>query len=285
MHLSTFYRLWAYSCSLLLVLLLCNCSKEEPLPLNEVTPNDDIAIGNAIDVAYLYHIDTLPDEQLLMEVDHPGIYRYLDRMCGMVQASSVQSMQTDPEHPLRPPILRVLESAGKTGAFVSPGGYVYIYVDLLKKINNEAELIPILAHLLNCSMYRFDVKKLEEHFSTNFLLDLAIGSNVGASYSSPATNVSAIVEHLAEKPYQEKEVAILDESTEKITCELGYDIQIYSTLFMNSNTQGLDWFILFPRSTSNGIYAAHLFNDVSNMTTCGGTTSSGDYPNFKTLLP
>ncbi|MGH1337187.1 MAG: hypothetical protein ACRBFS_13770 [Aureispira sp.] len=285
MHLSTFNRLWAYSCSLLLVLLLCNCSREEPLPLNEVTSKDDVAIGNSIDAAYMYHIDTLPDEQLLTEEDHPGIYRYLHRMCAKVQATTTQSMQINEDRPLRKPTIRVLECSGKKRAFVAPGGHLYLYTDFLKTLHQEAELIPILAHLLNCSMYRFDIKKLESHFSTNFLLDLAIGSNVGASYASPATNVSAVIEHLATKPYLEKDVAFLDELAERITCELGYDIQVYSTFFMNNSNQDLDWFELFPRNAPHSTYAAHLFNTVSDSLTCGGTISTAGYPNFKTLIP
>lgn len=285
MHFFTFSKLWSYSCSLFLVLLLCNCSKEEPLPLNEVTPKDEVAIGQAIDEAFLYHLDTLPDQYLLEEVDHPGIYSYLNRLCGQVQSSQTQLQLVSQDRPMRKPIIRVIERQGTTGAFVSPGGYLYVYTDLLKALDYEAELVPILAHLLSCSMHRFDLDKLEAHFSTNFLLDLAIGANVNAGYASTSTDVRAIVDHLADSPYQEQEVALLDELAEQTTCELDYDVQVYSTFFVQNNSQNLDWFNLFPRVISNSAYAAHLFNDVSDSLTCNGTMSMGNYPSFKTLIP
>ncbi len=195
------------------------------------------------------------------------------------------STSNDPDRPVRPPILRILEAPDKTGAFVAPGGYTYIYTGLLKSLQHEAEIVPILVHLLNCSTHRYDVKKLEDHFSTNFLLDLAIGGSVNGSYASSSTNVCAVIEHLEYFPYTPKEVEALDGISEEVTCQLGYDIQVYSTLYMNNRTQDLEWFQLFKRPMSNNDYAAHLFNDVSNPMTCNGTKSSEGYPQFKMLIP
>lgn len=286
MHFFTFDRLWAYSCSLFFVLLLCNCSQEEPLPLNEVTPKDDEAIGYSIDAAYMDHLDTLPDEHYLSDANHPDLYVYLHDVCKKIQQSSAHAMQSNRDIPMRRPILRVLESPSKTSAFVAPGGHIYIYTGLLKAMSQEAELVPVLAHLLNCSLHRLDVKKLENHFSTNFLLDLAIGSNVnGSSYASAGTNVCAVIEHLAEKPYHQSDVTFLDEKAETITCELGYDIQVYSNFYTQNSIQDLDWFTLFPRGTANHHYADHLSNSVQDSLTCGGTMTTGGYADFKTLIP
>lgn len=286
MHIFTLNRLWLYSSSLFILLLVYSCSKEEPLPLNMVTPHDDIAIGQSIDNAYMHHVDTLPTEKWLAEEDYPDLYRYLHDICDQVQTSAALTVLADQNRPIRKPKIRVLESTGKTGAFVAPGGYLYIYTDLLRTLNHEAELVPIIGHLLSCSVHRFDVKKLEAHFSTNFLLDLAIGANVsGTSYSTSSTNVCAIIEQLANKPYRSKDVVVLDAAAESIACEQGYDIQIYSNFFLSNTNTTIDWFELFPREISNSAYAAHLFNNVSDSLSCGGTISTAGYADFKTLIP
>lgn len=286
MRIFTLNRLWLYSSSLFILLLVCSCSKEGPLPLNMVTPHDDVAIGQSIDDAYMHHVDTLPNEEWLEEEDYPDLYRYLHDICDQVQTSAALVSLTDRDKPMRKPKIRVLECAGKTGAFVAPGGYLYIYTDLLKTLNHEAELVPIIGHLLSCSMHRFDVQKLEAHFSTNFLLDLAIGANVsGTTYADPSTNVCAIIEQLANKPYRSKDVMVLDEAAESIACEQGYDVQVYSTFFLSHSNTTLDWFDLFPRGTSNSNYAAHLSDNVSDPLSCGGTTSTAGYTDFKTLIP
>lgn len=256
------------------------------MPLNVVTPQDDIAIGESIDNAYMYHIDTSSSEEWLREEDYPDLYRYLRTISDQVQTSTTLAALANQDKPMRKPKIRILHSTGKTGAFVAPGGYLYIYTDLLQMLNYEAELVPIIGHLLSCSMHRFDVKKLEAHFSTNFLLDLAIGANVsGTSYAGPSTNICAIIEHLAEKPYRSKDVAVLDEAAESIACEQGYDIQIYSTFFLSNTNNTLDWLKLFPRESSNSAYATHLFNNVSDSLSCGGTISTAGYTDFKTLIP
>ncbi len=285
MQVFTLGRLWAYSCSLVLFLLLCNCTAEDSPLLNEVTPEDDTAIGAAIDGAFLHHLDTVPDYRLLVEDAHPALYNYLYQMCAKALNSNRHSALSSSATPSRKPILRVFENQGNTGAFVVPGGYLYIHTDLLKALQYEAELIPILSHLLGCSTYRYDVKKLEDHFSTNFLLDLAIGGSVNGSYASTATNVSAVIDQLERSPYNESEVWILDKLAEDAACELGYDIQVYSSLFMQNTTNELDWFQLFNRGMSNGDYAAHLFNEVSDSLTCNGTIAAGGYPAFKRLIP
>jgi hypothetical protein len=286
MHIFTLNRLWFYSSSLIILLLVGSCSKEEPLALNVVTPQDDVAIGQSIDNAYLHHIDTLPSEEWLEEADHPDLYRYLGDMCDKVQNSTAFTALLHRDRPIRKPKIRVLASVGKTGAFVAPGGYLYIYTDLLRTLQHEAELIPIIGHLLSCSMHRFDVKKLEAHFSTNFLLDLAIGANVsGTTYAAPSTNVCAIIEHLADKPYRYQDVAVLDEATENIACELGYDIQVYANFFLSNTNNGLDWLDLFSRDISNSAYATHLLDHASDSLSCGGTISTAGYTDFKTLIP
>lgn len=283
MHFFTFDKVWTYTWSLFFLLLLCNCSNNKITTLNVVTPKDDIAIGRSIDKAFLIHLDNVHNQQHLKKEDHPDIYNYLQNICNKIQSSPEYSTLANEDRPLRQPILRILKSPNKAGAFIAPGGHIYIYTNFLKKLNHEAELVPILTHLLCCSIYRLDVLKLEEHFSTNFLLDLAIGAKI--NYNASATSIHAVINQLESVPYKKKDVSMVDKLVEKITCELGYDIQVYSTFFLQNSTQHLNWFNLFPRETANNTYAAHLFNRVSNSLTCGGTVSTASYPNFKTLIP
>jgi len=270
----------------LVLLLTVSCGEELVEAKNKITSEDDAKIGSTIDQALLNYIDTFPDISLLDQQTYPAVYTYINQISQSINGSAVflalgldaQGTPYNNNYTLK---IRVIDQAGNSGAFVLPGGYIYLYKDFLKEINFEAQFAPILAHLMACSKNRYVIEKLETRFSTNFLLDLAIGGTINGGLG---TDISTILNALEKEPYPTEVVDILDKEAEKTVCELGYDVQRYADWFIQHNSSDINWCHLFPRSQSLEIYASHLFYVVKDSLSCGGQIDEGGYPPFKDLL-
>jgi hypothetical protein len=264
-----------------------SCDEEIVIAKNNITPEDDIEIGGTIDKAILNYIDTFPDITLIDQQSSPAVYSYIYQISQLINGSNYFSvlgtdLQGEPYNDNYAPTIRVIDQAGNSGAFVLPGGYIYLYKDLLKSISFEAQFAPILAHLMACSKNRYDIEKLETRFSPNFLLALALGGTIN---NNSETNVATILDVLSNEPYPTKTVDLLDKEAEKTVCELGYDVQTYADWFIQqSNGNSVKWCQQFPRTLSLEDYASHLFYAVRDSLSCGGEVDEGGYPQFKSLL-
>ena len=69
----------------------------------------------------------------------------------------------------------VIES-DQINAFAAPGGYVYFYSALIKKMDNEAELAAVMAHEISHVVARHSVKRLQSVMGLSIVLDLALGN-------------------------------------------------------------------------------------------------------------
>lgn len=270
-----------------ILLLTVSCQKEFIEAENKITPEDDAKIGSTIDNALLAYIDTSSKITLLDQQSYPDVYNYLYQISQLINNSnSFSNLSAAPQSSAYnnnyTPTIRVLEEVGNSGAFVLPGGYIYLYTDFLKKINFEAQFTPILAHLMACSKNRYDIEKLETRFSTNFLLDLALGGTIN---NGSGTGIYTILSALEDEPYPTNVVDRLDKEAEKTVCELGYDVQTYSDWFIHQNNNNdIKWCQQFPRSQTLRDYASYLFYSVKDSLSCGGEVDEGGYPQFKSLL-
>lgn len=73
----------------------------------------------------------------------------------------------------------VIESE-QINAFAAPGGYVYFYTGLLKKMDNEAELAAVMAHEISHVVGRHSVKRLQAAMGVQLAYALVFGED-GAS--------------------------------------------------------------------------------------------------------
>lgn len=69
----------------------------------------------------------------------------------------------------------VIES-DQVNAFAAPGGYVYFYTGLLKRMNSESELAAVMAHEISHVVARHGVKRLQSVLGLSIVLDLALGN-------------------------------------------------------------------------------------------------------------
>ena len=270
----------------LFVSLMTNCSKKiDDHQTHQLTAEHERQIGQSIDNALIEHFDQTASKNVLSAIDYPAIYNYINNcVLGLHQSDYYKDFKED--HPLAnsAPIIRVLQDSGNTGAFTAPSGYIYLYTDLLRAVDSDAQFMAILSLLIICSAYKYDLNKLEHHFSRNFLFDLALGLNLNnAPAPRNGTDLHAVLEQLEDHPYQIHRVEKADCDVEPILCELDYDLRSYSAFYQNN--QHLQWLSLFPRAMDANSYSNHLYYLHNNDPGCDGQTIVGDYQSFKLLLP
>jgi hypothetical protein len=277
---------YSFIITIFILFLTVSCEPEIVVAKNKITSEDDAIIGRTIDKALLNHIDTSSGISVLDQQTYPAIYTYINQISQSINGSnSFLALGVDsqgvPYNSNYTPTIRVVDQVGNSGAFVLPSGYIYLYKDFLKKINFEAQFVPILAHLMACSKNRYGIDKLETRFSANFLLGLALGGTISTDAGS---DISSILDALENDPYSTDIVDMLDIEAEKTVCELGYDVQTYADWFIQQSNDNVKWCHQFPRSLSLENYASHLFYTVKDSLSCNGNIDDGGYPQFKSLL-
>lgn len=272
---------------LLSLALLSACEKENPeLSTDALSPTDEQTIGASIDQAFMSHIQNNAATNCLDRTQYQALYSYIEQKAKIIQHSAhYDFMASSYKGPSNPPIIRIIQEDGNTGAFISPGGHLYFYTDFLHSIEGEAQFMSVLAHLMSCSMHRFDIAKLEHKFSRNFLFDIALGANINRSGTDSGSDLSAVIRELEDHPYPEEHVSIADKEVEIMICNLNYNIRSYSDLYHRTNGTSIKWLSQFPRIMNAGAYATHLSTNVQNSVTCNGQIGEGDYSAFKLLLP
>jgi len=73
---------------------------------------------------------------------------------------------------------KVLDSE-EINAFACPGGFIYIYKGLMKKMDNEAQLAAVLAHEVGHIVARHSVKRLQAIYGYSIVMEVALGEKMG----------------------------------------------------------------------------------------------------------
>ncbi len=68
----------------------------------------------------------------------------------------------------------VIES-DQINAFAAPGGYVYFYTGLIKKMDTESELAAVMAHEISHVVARHSVKRIQSVMGLSLVLNMALG--------------------------------------------------------------------------------------------------------------
>ena len=73
----------------------------------------------------------------------------------------------------------VIES-DQVNAFAAPGGFVYFYTGLLRRMENEAEMAAVIAHEISHVVARHGVKRLQTALGVGLAYELVFGSDASA---------------------------------------------------------------------------------------------------------
>ena len=82
----------------------------------------------------------------------------------------------------------VIES-DQVNAFAAPGGYVYFYTGLLKKMGSEAEMAAVMAHEISHVVARHGVKRLQAAMGAQLAYQLVFGGDDQSEALNAAINL------------------------------------------------------------------------------------------------
>ncbi len=170
-------------------------------------------------------------------------------------------------------------------AFACPGGFIYIYKGLMKKMDNEAQLAAVLAHEVGHVVARHSVKRLQAIYGYSIVMEVALGnkmSNTARQMIDAATGV-VLLGYGRENEYQADEYGIL------YAKKAGYNpkgmIQVFEK-FKQMEGQ--------PPNTFEKLLMSHppatdrINNGNKEISTVGGTNLpyyESEYVAIKALLP
>ncbi|MFH1701384.1 MAG: M48 family metallopeptidase [Candidatus Zixiibacteriota bacterium] len=122
-----------------------------------ISSNQEVAIGQELNQEL---------QQSEKWLDDPEWQAYINEMGQKIVAVSDRK---DIEYKFA-----VIES-DQINAFAAPGGFVFFYTGLIKKMDNEAELAAVMAHEISHVVGRHSIKSLQSVMGLSLVLDLALG--------------------------------------------------------------------------------------------------------------
>lgn len=88
--------------------------------------------------------------------------------------------------------IRVIDDKDTMNAFSLPGGYVYVYKELVDKMDNDDQLAGVIGHEVGHIVAKHALKRLQAAYGTTILEGAAIASHSGALASGIDLTASSI---------------------------------------------------------------------------------------------
>jgi predicted Zn-dependent protease len=221
----------------LLVLFGFNsCKKGDPIFFSL---QDEIQLGQQVRNEVLSN----PQEygEVLRRSQYQAAYAYLDNL--------VNSILSSPDVRYKKEFaweVRIIHKPGVLNAFATPGGYIFVYVDLIKYLDSADQLAGVLGHEIAHSDRRHSARNLERVYGVAILLDIVLGKG--------SSQLAQITKQLA-----------LGLAGLSFSRDMEREADEYSVIYLNSTSY-----------RCNG--AAGFFEKLQAEGKCGGLTWTSTHP-------
>ena len=75
--------------------------------------------------------------------------------------------------------VEIINDDKTVNAFCTPGGYIYVYTGLLKKLDNEAALAGVLGHEIAHAENRHSTQRMTKAYGASILTSIVLGNDAG----------------------------------------------------------------------------------------------------------
>lgn len=145
---------------------------------------------------------------ILNRNQYAGAYQQLERMTNTILQSKSIRFRSEFEWKVY-----IVHDDKTINAFVTPGGYIFVYTGLIRYLNTEDQLAGVLGHEIAHAERRHSIKNLNKRIGTTIALTILLGNSntanlantlLGLTFSRSsereADNYSVM--YLADTPYQ-----------------------------------------------------------------------------------
>lgn len=163
-----------YASAFALTLLFSGCAKDKNGERLIFSVEDDIALGNQVAAQT---DSTYRAKGQLLEVNdsRPNVqaaYSQLNSIVGKILNSDKISYKNEFGYEVK-----IIKDDATLNAFATPGGHIYVYTGLIKKLDNEDQLAGVLGHEIAHADRRHTSKQLERQYGLSVLLSILLGEN------------------------------------------------------------------------------------------------------------
>jgi predicted Zn-dependent protease len=149
------------------IFLTFSCDRENKT-VNAFSIADDIQFGQEFDK----QIRTSGEFNIVNENQYPKAYEYLNQYKNKLLATGKIAYSDKFEWKVC-----IIKDDATVNAFAVPGGYLYFYTGLMKILDNEAELVGVMAHEMAHVARRHTTKQLTKAYGLEFMLSMLVGKN------------------------------------------------------------------------------------------------------------
>lgn len=157
--------------SFVLIFLITNCDPETG-KANFFSVQDDINLGMQVRDQILSDPQQFP---ILPESQYSEAYNHLRRIRDKILNSGKVVNRDNFAWEVR-----IVRDDNTLNAFVTPGGYIFVYTGLMKYLDTEDQLAGVMAHEIAHADRRHSTRNLTKQYGFSILLELALGSRAGS---------------------------------------------------------------------------------------------------------
>ncbi|GAB4410610.1 MAG: M48 family metalloprotease [Microscillaceae bacterium] len=132
---------------------------------------DDVQLGKQVEAEIAKNTQEYP---ILDEARYPVAYRELRRIRDEILNSGMVKYRNDFEWKLY-----IIHDDKTLNAFVTPGGYIYVYTGLIKYLDNEDQLAGVMGHEIGHADQRHSTRNMTKQYGVSFVLGMILGRNPG----------------------------------------------------------------------------------------------------------
>ena len=155
-------------------LLLSGCAKDKNGERLIFSVEDDIALGQQV-AAQTDSIYRSKGQLLELNDPRPNVqaaYAQINGIVNNILASDKISYRSEFGYEVK-----IIHDDNTLNAFATPGGHIYVFTGIIKKLDNEDQLAGVLGHEIAHADRRHTSKALERQYGLSVLLSILLGEN------------------------------------------------------------------------------------------------------------
>ncbi|WP_299452959.1 M48 family metalloprotease [uncultured Microscilla sp.] len=164
-------KLATYLVAFLLILGLSDCTMKGQAYKPNVTR--DVRIGKQV------RNEVVAKMRILDRTQYAQAYQHLDKMANTILQSKEIRFRSEFEWKLY-----IVHDDNTINAFVTPGGYIFVYTGLIRYLETEDQLAGVLGHEIAHAERRHSIKNLNKRIGTTIALTILLGNGSTANLAN-----------------------------------------------------------------------------------------------------